>query len=106
MRSGQPQPERHKRPGKARRRDRRAPKYEGRPEERAEDLTDLETEDGLFRQNKRKEGWRQMENGATGVSALVKVPGLPPPSRSTQVCGSPAPSLAMHLGPNGEKASR
>ncbi|TNN39772.1 hypothetical protein EYF80_050064 [Liparis tanakae] len=28
---------------------------------------------------KRKEGWRQMENRATGVSALVKVLGLPPP---------------------------
>lgn len=47
--------------------------------------------EGLFRQNKRKEGWRQMEKKETGVRALVKVLGLPPPSRSTQVCGSPAP---------------
>lgn len=47
--------------------------------------------EGLFRQNKRKEGWRQMEKRETEVKALVKVLGLPPPSRSTQVCGSPAP---------------
>lgn len=44
-----------------------------------------------------------MENGATGVRALVKVLGLPPASPQHTGVWITSPSLAAHLGPNGER---
>lgn len=44
-----------------------------------------------------------MEKMETGVRALVRVLGLPPPFPQHTGVWFTSPSLAMHLGPNGER---